>query len=99
MQAQPRYDEEHSTEPIFGFCLQCCWRSNSGQCTLPSFGLFLSPMIANAAMTFSSVSVHANALRLRKVSLEWITGNVEVRSARQFEDTLTLRLAGRPFHE
>ncbi len=35
----------------------------------PFFGILLSPMLASAAMTFSSVSVISNALRLRRLPL------------------------------
>ena len=35
----------------------------------PVFRILLSPIVASAAMTFSSVSVIGNALRLRRIEL------------------------------
>lgn len=43
--------------------------ANAAVCCIRFFGLLLSPMIAAAAMSFSSVSVIANALHLHSIKL------------------------------
>jgi P-type Cu+ transporter len=54
---------------FFAFVYNCIGVPIAAGVLYPFFGLLLSPMIASAAMTFSSVSVISNALRLRKVDL------------------------------
>jgi len=54
---------------FFAFVYNALGVPVAGGALYPVFGLLLSPMIASAAMSFSSVSVIANALRLRKASL------------------------------
>ncbi len=54
---------------FFAFCYNALGVPIAAGVLYPFFDLLLSPMIAAAAMSFSSVSVISNALRLRKVRL------------------------------
>ena len=54
---------------FFAFVYNAVGVPVAGGILYPAFGILLSPMIAAAAMSFSSVSVIANALRLNKVRL------------------------------
>jgi Cu+-exporting ATPase len=54
---------------FFAFLYNALGVPLAGGVLYPVFGLLLNPMIASAAMSFSSVSVISNALRLRKLPL------------------------------
>ena len=54
---------------FFAFVYNAPGRADRRGRAVPVFGLLLSPMLASAAMSFSSVSVIANALRLRRAPL------------------------------
>jgi Cu+-exporting ATPase len=54
---------------FFAFIYNCLGIPLAAGALYPIFGLLLSPMVASAAMSLSSVSVIANALRLRRVAL------------------------------
>ena len=54
---------------FFAFCYNFIGVPVAAGVLFPWFGIVLSPMIASAAMSFSSVSVIGNALRLRKAKL------------------------------
>jgi Cu+-exporting ATPase len=55
---------------FFAFCYNALGVPIAAGILYPFFGLLLSPMLAAAAMSFSSVSVISNALRLRRVALD-----------------------------
>ena len=55
---------------FFAFCYNALGVPIAAGALYPFFGLLLSPMLAAAAMSFSSVSVISNALRLRLVALD-----------------------------
>ncbi len=56
--------------PAFAFLYNALGVPVAAGVLYPWFGLLLSPMLASAAMTFSSVSVITNSLRLRKLALD-----------------------------
>jgi Cu+-exporting ATPase len=55
---------------FFAFAYNVLGIPLAGGVLYPAFGLLLSPMVASAAMSLSSVSVIGNALRLRRVRLD-----------------------------
>ena len=55
---------------FFAFIYNCLGVPVAAGVLYPFFGILLSPMIASAAMSLSSVSVITNALRLRSVELD-----------------------------
>ena len=67
---------------FFAFVYNALGVPIAGGVLYPVFGLLLSPMIASAAMSFSSVSVITNALRLRKVPLCSFPGKRAIRKGR-----------------
>ena len=66
--AQPGHAPDIPAEPLLRVRLQRAGAAAAGV-LYPAFGLLLSPMVASAAMTVCSVSVIANALRLRRAPL------------------------------
>jgi len=54
---------------FFAFIYNCLGVPVAAGILHPVFGLLLSPMIAAAAMSMSSVSVVGNALRLHRIDL------------------------------
>jgi Cu+-exporting ATPase len=57
------------TNLVFAFVYNALGVPLAAGVLYPAFGILLSPMLASAAMSLSSVSVVLNALRLRKVRL------------------------------
>ena len=58
-----------TAEPVFAFLYNALGVPLAAGVLYPWLGLLLSPMVASAAMSLSSVSVIANALRLRRAAL------------------------------
>lgn len=72
--AKARLLSQHTMKNIrqnlfFAFCYNFVGVPIAAGVLFPWFGILLSPMIASAAMSFSSVSVIGNALRLRRANL------------------------------
>lgn len=69
LKTQAAYHEQHQAKSLLRLPPECPGLPLAADILYPFFGLLLSPMIAAAVMSFSSVSVIANSLSFRGARL------------------------------
>jgi len=67
--SQPLHNAQHSGKSLFAFVYNAVGVPIATGVLYPFFGVLLSPILAAAAMSFSSGSMIFNSLRLRRVVL------------------------------
>jgi Cu+-exporting ATPase len=66
---EQRHNSQYQENLFFAFICNAIGVPIAAGILYPNFGILLSPIIAAAAMSLSSVSVVGNALRLKRVKI------------------------------